>query len=249
MTKTRIPRKATPGRIVGYVRVSTEDQAREGVSLADQEERIRAFAFATGRELHEVVVDAGESAKSLKRPGLARVLDELRAGHVEAVVVLKLDRLTRSVRDLADLLDAFQRHDAALVSVSESLDTSTASGRLMLNLLASVSQWEREAIGERTADALAHKRAQAHVYGHAPFGYRRDANRLVSVPSELAALATLRDMRNQGMSLRACGAWLASQGFAPRQGGRAWHARSIPDVAGFVGAQAARCRKPGQLSN
>ncbi len=230
MTSTRIPRKATPRRIVGYVRVSTEDQAREGVSLAAQEERIRAFAFATGRELDEIVIDAGESAKTLNRPGLARILNDLRAGVIEAVIVLKLDRLTRSVRDLADLLDAFQKHDAALVSVSESLDTSTASGRLMLNLLASVSQWEREAIGERTADALAHKRSQGRVYGPVPFGYRRNGDQLVSVPTELAALNTLRNMRANGASLRVCGAWLTSQGVAPRQGGRIWRACSVQQI-------------------
>ena len=233
MTNTSLPRRATKKRqqttrrVVGYVRVSTEDQAREGVSLAAQEERIRAFAFATGRELAEVVVDAGESAKSLKRPGLTRILNELRDGEIEAVVVLKLDRLTRSVRDLADLLEAFQKNDAALVSVSESLDTSTASGRLMLNLLASVSQWEREAIGERTSFALAHKRTQGLVYGPIPFGYCRDGDKLVGVPTELAALTTLRAMRANGTPLRACGAWLVSQGILPRRGGRIWHARSI----------------------
>jgi site-specific DNA recombinase len=234
MTGTSLPRRrktATAARhTVGYVRVSTDDQAREGVSLAAQEERIRAFAFATGRELDEVVVDAGESAKTLNRPGLARILNELRSGTIAAVVVLKLDRLTRSVRDLSDLLDAFQKHDAALVSVSESLDTSTASGRLMLNLLASVSQWERESCGERTSLALAHKRAQGRVYGHVPFGYRREGEQLVGVPSELAALATLRDMRGAGTSLRACCAWLTSQGIAPRQGGRVWRACSVQQI-------------------
>lgn len=214
-------------RVVGYVRVSTDEQAREGVSLAAQEERIRAFAFATGRELGEVIIDAGESAKSLKRPGMARIMDELRAGEIEAVVVLKLDRLTRSVRDLADLLEAFQKHDAALVSVSESLDTSTASGRLMLNLLASVSQWEREAIGERTAMALAHKRSNGFVYGCTPFGYLREGNRLIGVPAELEALARVRDMRQRGATLRSCGEWLTKNGFAPRQGGACWYPKSV----------------------
>lgn len=124
---------------VGYVRVSTEEQAVGGVSLAAQEERVRAFAVATGRTLDSVIVDAGESAKSLRRPGMVSVLDGIRSCRIDTVIILKLDRLTRSVRDLADLLDLFECKKVALVSVSESLDTSTAGGRLMLNLLASVS--------------------------------------------------------------------------------------------------------------
>src|SRR5580693_8604724 len=79
------------------------------------------------------------------------------AGKVKAVIVAKLDRLTRSVKDLCELLERFERKGVALVSVAESLDTGSAAGRLVLNIMAAVSQWEREAIGERTRDALSHK--------------------------------------------------------------------------------------------
>lgn len=119
--------------------------------------RLQAYceAMRPGEEVR-VVVDEGVSAKSLDRPALNGLLADCRARRVSSVVVLKVDRLTRSVRDLADLLDLFEKSNVALCSLSESLDTSTASGRLMLNLLASVSQWEREAIAERTSFALAH---------------------------------------------------------------------------------------------
>lgn len=124
---------------IGYVRCSTEDQSREGVTLDAQRERIAAYGVATGRAIAEIVADEGISAKSLSRPALQRMLSQCRDGRASAVVVLKLDQLTRSVRDLAELLETFERHDVALVSVTESLDTSTAAGRLTLNLLASVS--------------------------------------------------------------------------------------------------------------
>jgi hypothetical protein len=95
----------------------------------------------------EIIVDGGESAKSLKRPGMAKLLAMVDAGKVQTVIIAKRDRLTRSVKDLCELLERFERRGVALVSVAESLDTGSAAGRLVLNIMAAVSQWEREAIG------------------------------------------------------------------------------------------------------
>jgi site-specific DNA recombinase len=235
-----LPRRLT----YGYVRVSTEDQAREGVSLEAQIERIRAFAVATGRELTEIVSDAGLSAKSLERPGLAKVLAGVRTHEVSAVIVLKLDRLTRSVRDLADLLEMFEDAGAALVSCQESLDTGTASGRLMLHLLASVSQWEREAISERTAFALRHKRRAGNAYGRVPFGFERVGDKLVAVPQAQAAIAEMRRMHEDGSSLRQIGVMLTALGALPPQGGRTWHAASIRAILSSKIMSDSLCENP-----
>ncbi|MGZ3499146.1 MAG: recombinase family protein [Vulcanimicrobiaceae bacterium] len=151
--------------------------------LETQEERVRAYATAIGT-CDEVVIDAGESAKTLKRPGLQRVLADVRCGTITTVIVVKLDRLTRSVRDLGEIVDLFERTGAALISVSEYLDTSSASGRLMMNLLGAVSQWKREAIGERTQAELAHKRRRRTVYGRTPFTYARVGEDLFEHPEE-----------------------------------------------------------------
>src|ERR1022692_1344199 len=159
-------------KAIGYVRVSTDKQADRGVSLEAQVEKIRAMATVHDVELVDVIVDAGESAKDLDRPGMTRVLDFVQSRAVEMVIIAKLDRLTRSVRDLAVLLEQFERRGVALVSVAESLDTSSASGRLVLNIMVSVSQWEREAIGERTRDAMRHKKAKLEFNGNAPYGFR-----------------------------------------------------------------------------
>ena len=154
-------------RAIGYIRVSTDKQADKGLSLDAQSEKIRAMAVVHGTELADVIVDAGESAKNLDRPGMERILDLVRGGEVDTVIVAKLDRLTRSVRDLADLLEVFQRKGVSLVSVAESLDTGSAAGRLVLNIMVTVSQWEREAIAftdnlsarlEETDDFLGHMR-------------------------------------------------------------------------------------------
>ena len=152
-------------RAIGYVRVSTEKQADFGVSLEAQSEKVRAMAVVQGADLAEVIIDAGESAKSLNRPGMERLLALVDSKAVDVVIVGKLDRLTRSVRDLAELLERFTRRGVSLVSVAESLDTGTAAGRLVLNIMTAVSQWEREAIGERTRDAMQHRRPPAAPSG------------------------------------------------------------------------------------
>lgn len=183
-------------RAIGYVRVSTEKQADVGVSLEAQTAKIRAMAVVQGAELVDVLIDAGESAKSLRRPGMARLLELVDAGAVDTVIIAKLDRLTRSVADLAELLKRFERRGVALVSVADALDTRSAAGRLVLNIMVSVSQWEREAIGERTLDVRRHKRANGERVGTVPFGF------------QLAAAGVLRHRRGcqvRGVSVDQCG--------------------------------------------
>ena len=99
-------------RTVGYVRISTDKQAEHGISLEAQAEKIRAMALVQGAELSEIIVESGESAKSLNRPGMAKLLAMVEGGKVKAVIVAKLDRLTRSVKDLCELLERFERNPA-----------------------------------------------------------------------------------------------------------------------------------------
>ena len=133
-------------RAVGYVRVSTDQQAQEGVSMDAQQVRIRAHCISQEIDLGDIVIDDGYSAKSPARPGIKRALDMRTAKKVDAIVVVKLDRLTRSVKDLGTLLDSYFRDGLpwSLLSVSDSIDTRSAGGKLLLNVLMSVAQWERE---------------------------------------------------------------------------------------------------------
>lgn len=210
-------------RAIGYIRVSTENQAEFGVSLKAQETKIRAMAEVQGAELAEIISDGGESAKNLARPGMARILAMVDAGKVDAVIIAKLDRLTRSVKDLAELLERFERKSVSLVSVAESLDTRTAAGRLVLNVMASVSQWERETIGERTKDALAHKKGKGERVGTVPFGFRlaADGVHLEANPQEQEILARVQELKAAGYTLREIAAELNLQGFTTRKGS-AW---------------------------
>jgi len=207
-------------RAIAYVRVSTEKQAEAGQSLEAQQAKLAAYATLYELELVEVVVDAGVSAKTLNRPGLSRALSLLERGEADALVVVKLDRLTRSVRDLGELVERyFAGNGAALLSVSEQIDTRSAAGRLVLNVLASVSQWEREAIGERTAAVMRHKADQGeYTGGRAPYGYAVEGGQLVAVEAEQAVLAAAREAKAAGLSLRAIARELESRGMLSRTG-------------------------------
>jgi DNA invertase Pin-like site-specific DNA recombinase len=155
-------------QLVAYARVSTSEQAREGVSLDLQERAIRSWGEAMGHEIVAVYRDEGLSASTLDREGLqGAIRDSLRPSR-DGLVVMKLDRLTRSVAGLAELMDRYNAEGKALISVRDSLDTTSAGGRLVANIMASVAQWEREIISDRTKDALAELKQQGVRLGRPP---------------------------------------------------------------------------------
>ena len=218
-------------KAIGYARVSTDKQADRGVSLDAQTEKIRAMTVVHGAELADIIVEAGESAKTLNRPGMQRLLALVDSGEVNAVIVAKLDRLTRSVKDLCELLERFDRRGVALISVAESLDTSSAAGRLVLNIMTAVSQWEREAIGERTRDALRHKRANGERVGNVHYGYRpsADGRHVEPEPGEQAVLSAIGELRGRHRSLREIAVALNERGWRTRCGS-AWRHEYVKNV-------------------
>ena len=212
---------ASSRRAVGYVRVSTRDQAESGASLASQRAKVEAYATMHDLDLGEIIVDAGHSAKSLDRPGMSKLLKLIRGKAIGVVVVAKLDRITRSVRDLGELVELFKRSGVEFASVADHIDTSTAAGRLVLNVMGSVSQWEREAIGERTSEALAVMRANGRrISRPPPYGFRLDGNGWVPDEAEQRAVALIVELRARGLSLRQIGAELQRRGVRSRAGRR-----------------------------
>ena len=218
-------------RAIGYARVSTDKQAESGVSLEAQAEKIRAMTVVHGAELVDIIVDGGESAKSLQRPGMERLLALVDGKKVEAVIIAKLDRLTRSVKDLCTLLERFERRGVALISVAESLDTGSAAGRLVLNIMTAVSQWEREAIGERTREALGHKRRQRQRVGNIAYGYRLGADGVHVEPDaeEQALIQHIHRLRHAGTTLRGIAAALNHSRLHTRNGSE-WRLESVARV-------------------
>lgn len=213
-------------RAIAYTRVSTDKQADRGISLEAQRAKIESYASLYDLDLIEMIVDAGASAKTLDRPGLQRALALLKTGKADALIVVKLDRLTRSVSDLGTLVEKhFQK--AALLSVAEQIDTRSAAGRLVLNVLASVAQWEREAIGEHTSAAMQHLKAQGKRIGHIPFGSRlaADGIHLEQDPTEQTALGIISTWQQQRLSLRAIATELNTRGMLNR--GHPWNHVSV----------------------
>ena len=207
-------------KTIAYLRVSTDKQADKGISLEAQEEKARAYASLYDLALIEVIIDAGESAKTLDRPGLQRALSMLKTGKADALLVVKLDRLTRSVVDLGKLIETyFSPGKAALMSVGEQIDTRSAAGRLVLNILASVSQWERETIAERTRDAMRHKQANGeYIGGEAPYGFKLVDGELIDDEAEQEVIQKAKTYHAEGLSLRKIAAELDKQGIKTRRG-------------------------------
>lgn len=217
-------------KIIGYCRVSTDEQAASGLGLEAQEARIRAYADLYGHSLVGIIRDSA-SGKSLNRPGLQDALAMLRDGRAEGLIVAKLDRLTRSVVDMGQLLKSYFSGRSSLVVVAEQLDTGTAAGRLVVNLLTSVSEWERQAIGERTRDALRAKRARGEKTGGAvPFGFQAIDGRLVEDPEEQEVISLVERLRGQGYSYRQIAGQLNRDGISTKQG-RSWFPAQVRNVA------------------
>jgi len=222
-------------KVIGYIRVSTEEQASGGISLEAQAEKIRTYCNLYDLELVEIVCDAGESAKSLKRPGMQQILETLETGRhlkgcIDGVVIAKLDRLTRSMKDLSYLIEKYFDSRFSLFSVSENLNAKTAAGRLVLNILASVAQWEREIIAERTSAALQHLKAMGrYIGGHVPYGFKQDGENLVTDSHEQEMIAIARKLRSNGWSLRKIGSYLYEMGCHPRNGG-VWSAQQVKSL-------------------
>ena len=208
-------------KAIGYTRVSPRERAADAISLVSQRRKIEAYAVLHDLELVDVIEDAGHSAKSLDRPGMARLLSLIRARKISVVIVAKLDRITRSVRDLGELIDLFQRSGVEFASVADHIDTQTAAGRLVLNVMGSVSQWEREVVGERTADALATMRSNGQrISRHAPYGYRLNGQGWIEDEQEQKAVRVMKVLRADGQSLRRIAVELERLGHHSRVGGR-----------------------------
>ena len=206
----------TTTRAIAYIRVSTDQQADQGHSLLAQQEKVNAYASLYDLEIVETVVETG-SAKNLNREGLQGALAQIKSGKADALIVVKLDRLTRSVVDLGYLVETYF-NKAGLLSVSEQIDTRSASGRLVLNVLASVSQWEREAIGERTAVVKQSMKANGlYCGGLVPYGQMLVSGELVTNPNEQVIINRAKTLKAEGHSLRTIATMFSNEGLKTRK--------------------------------
>jgi DNA invertase Pin-like site-specific DNA recombinase len=214
------------------VRVSTDDQAKEGVSLENQKSKIMAYCQLKDLELREVIEDAGISAKNLRRDGVQKVLRLARRKEIDAVVVYKLDRIFRSTIDALETTKAFDKWGISFHSIEETLDTRSAMGRFFFTLTAALAEMERRLIGERTKAALAHKRSRSEkTGGDIPFGYDLTPQGLLTKnEDEQRVIRIIKKLHGQGFSLRRICSELEGEGYKTKRGNAVWHPETIAHI-------------------
>src|SRR5262245_46485002 len=208
---------SAPMQVLGYVRVSASEQASSGAGLEAQRRAIIVECRRRGWHLVETLEDAGYSARDLRRPGIQEALKALEAGKASALVVAKLDRLSRSMLDFSKLMAKATREHRALVALDVAVDTSTPSGEAMANMLATSSQFERRLISQRTKEALAVKKASGVRLGRPP-----------TLPA--AVVRRIQRPRARGDTLAKIADDLNQAGVPTAQGGARWYAATVRHV-------------------
>lgn len=190
-------------RIVIYSRVSTDEQAKEGYSLASQQERAMKFIASQDHwTLVDSYIDDGKSAKDLHRPEMKRLIKDARLRKFDVVVFYKLDRLVRSVKDLHELLQLFDQYDVKIRSITEVFDTTSALGRFFLTLVAAMAQWERETISERVLLNMKQKAKEGERNGaKPPYGYKLVQSKLEIIEEEAAIVREMFRLYKKGNGL------------------------------------------------
>ena len=188
-----------------YIRVSTEDQAREGFSLGEQEEKLRQLCKYKDFEIYKVYKDAGISAKNMKdRPAFQEMLEDMKSGKLNYIVAYKLDRVTRSVRDLEVLISTLEQYHCYLICDRDDVNTSTANGRFFVRMLTVLSQLEIEIVSERTKFGLNGAIKSGHIPGKCPFGYYRDTDKTLKINNSTKDLVIrIFEMYLEGKSYQA----------------------------------------------
>jgi site-specific DNA recombinase len=220
-------------KIVGYTRVSTQEQVTEGMSLDAQENRIRSWAEVMGHELVSVIADEGVSGTKLlgDRPGGAQIaaLIDSRRPSAEAVVVVRTDRLGRDAAEQIALLKRFRSGKVGLVAIAQQIDLATPHGRAMAQIGAVFNELERALIAERTAEALSELRRQGRAWNHAPFGWRNVGGVLEPEEVEQVTLRRAMDLRSEGTGYATIARILTEEARPTKRGGP-WQAMSVRSI-------------------
>jgi site-specific DNA recombinase len=211
-----------------YIRVSTTEQAEEGFSISAQKHRLISYADSQDWNIVGVYPDEGRSAKDTNRPELKRLIGDIKKGMIDVVLVYKLDRLTRSVLDLYELLKIFEKHNCKFKSATEVYDTTTAIGRLFLTLVAALAQWERENLAERVRFGMREKVRQGQWHGSKPpYGFEIENGRLIIKQDEADVLEKMFTMYvYQGLSDRKVAISLNQMGIRT-QNGALWNEAKV----------------------
>ena len=224
-------------KAIGYIRVSTEDQATDGVSLDAQRAKIEAWAIANDYTLTAVHIDAGISGTKADRPGLSKALEAVKTTGA-ALVVYSLSRLARSTKQTLEIADRLEKAGADLVSLTEKIDTTTAAGKMVFRMLAVLAEFERDQVSERTRAAMVHKKQKRQVYSPIPFGWNRNGDTLELNSDEQKAISDMKRWRADGWTLQAIADELKRRRIEAKKGG-GWTPKTVSriienDLSGYA---------------
>lgn len=206
-------------KAIGYVRVSTEEQAKEGVSLDNQKDRIRSYCRYKGFELLQIIEDAGISGgKNKARPGFIELLDRVESNHIDAVALYSLERLSRDMLTLLALERLLDDKGIELHTVEGQVDTGTPDGWLSFAMKAFLGEMERRQVKYRTKKAMEYKKNQGAIVGSVPYGYRRNGNGLEPDESEQEVIRFINACYGKSFKLKTICAALHEKGFRTRNG-------------------------------
>lgn len=202
-----------------YIRVSTEDQAREGFSLGEQEEKLLQLCNFKDLEVYKVYKDAGISAKDMEhRPQFQAMLQDMKEGKINYIVAYKLDRITRSVRDLEELISVLEQYNCFLLCDRDDVNTSTANGRFFVRMLTVLSQLEIEIVSERTKFGLNGAIKSGHIPGQRPFGYTKSEDKKMIVDNATRPyVEKIFDMYLEGKSFQQIANYFKENNIYPKK--------------------------------
>jgi len=225
--------KTADNKVVGYIRVSTERQVQEGISLDAQEAKIKAWAELNDSEIISIFKDAGLSGAKENREGLNQAL-ELATKERAALVVYSLSRLSRSTRLTCEIGDKLDKAGADLVSISEKIDTTTAAGKMVFRVLAAMAEFEKDQISERTKLALGHKKANGEkTGGDVPFGWNvQSSGKLIENETEQHIISLIFDAWGRGNSLGTIAKRLNNDGYKTKRGS-CFYSQTIKNILNY----------------
>jgi len=217
-------------KAIGYIRVSTEEQAKRGISLEVQREKIRAYCELKDMELVRIFSDPGKSAKNLNRPGMQKLLKMVNEKKIDAVIIWKLDRMFRSVINSLETTQLFDKQGIGFHSISESIDTKSAMGRFFFTLLSAVAELERGQISERVSSALQYLKKNGRRAGAVAYGWEADLNgKLYQNKEEQRIITKIKNYRELRFNYSKIAQLLNDKDILTKNG-KAWFPQSVKNV-------------------
>lgn len=214
-------------KILGYVRVSSKKQVEEGNSLSNQVDSIKKFTISMNYDLQDILIDDGLSGLNLKRNGLNQVLEKIKKEKIDGVVVYSLSRLGRRMKDVVWLIDYFNHNNIRFISLKENFDNSGIMGRLILNIMSSVNEFEVNQLGERISDVKKYKKSKKEVFGGVlMYGVNQRQDKLIKNKNEYEVIKIMEELRELGFSYFRIANYLNDEGIKSKLK-KKWYGSSV----------------------